>query len=38
MKAGRGRNGELVFHGGRVPAEVDEEVLEMDGRDGCPTM
>lgn len=24
-----------VFHGDRVPVEVDE-VLEMDGRDGCP--
>ena len=37
LRAGRGRNWEVVFRGDRLPAEVGEEVLEMDGGDGCPT-
>lgn len=32
---GGGPNGELVFHGHRVPAGNEEKVLEMDGGDGC---
>ena len=31
---GRG-NGELVFNGYRVSVGEDENVLEMDGGDGC---
>ena len=29
--------GELLFNGYRVSKWVDENVLEMDGGDGCPT-
>ena len=31
-------NGELVFNGDRVSLWEDEEVLEMDGGDGCTTI
>ena len=33
---GRG-NGHLVLYGDRVSVWEDEEVLEMDGGDGCTT-
>lgn len=36
--AGVGRNGEIVFNGDRVSVWEDEEVLEMNGGDGCRTM
>lgn len=29
--------GELLFNGYRVSKWVNENVLEMDGGDGCPT-
>ena len=32
------RNQELVFSGDRVSVLQDEEVLEMDGVDGCTTV
>lgn len=31
-------NGELVFNRGRVSVVEDEQVLEMNGGDGCTTV
>ena len=35
---GEGGNRELVFNGYRISVQEDEEVLEMDGGNGCTTV
>ena len=37
-RLGEGRNGELLFNGQRDTILEHEEVVEMDGADGCTIM